>query len=273
MGNLSGAMDRNTSIVWAAILLQLFLMVSCTLSQTTESSPPDSQAGRCSRNLQHTFDPLMNNLVENIRLELANFQQAQGSQGTNIVISNENDLATLVAEKLFVKIKDDLITSGTGINSEEVSGLKERIQLLENDKSSKIYFSAYNDEGGEVTGQLKFPKVITNLGSAFDGSRGVFKTPVKGVYTFTFSGQQSNNIGPSGSSFIDVYVERNGETVFTIYDDTNSDEKDRLQNINSIFSLELNENDTVQLVIHARDRLYAIGNARLIFMGQLVVAT
>ena len=60
--NLSGAMDRNASIVWGAILLQLFLMVSCTLSQTTESSPPDSQAGRCSRNLQHTFDPLMNNV-------------------------------------------------------------------------------------------------------------------------------------------------------------------------------------------------------------------
>ena len=57
-------------------------------------------------------------MVENIRLELANFQQAQGSQGTNIVISNENDLATLVAEKLFVKIKEDLITSGTGIISE-----------------------------------------------------------------------------------------------------------------------------------------------------------
>merc|ERR1719367_892585 len=121
-------MDRNTSIVWAAILLQLSLMVSCTLSQTTESSSPDSQAGRCSRNLQHTFDPLMNNLVENIKLELANFQQAQGSQGTNIVISNENDLATLVAEKLFVKIKEDLNASGTGVISEELHGMKDKIE-------------------------------------------------------------------------------------------------------------------------------------------------
>ena len=153
-------------------------------------------------------------MVENIRLELANFQQAQGSQGTIIVISNENDLATLVAEKLFVKIKEDLIASGTGVISEELNGMKDkieanketnnqqlerlesiedttasnsaRIQVLENDKPNKIYFSAYNDEGGEVTGQLKFPKVVTNLGSAFDGSRGVFKTPVKGVYTRVF---------------------------------------------------------------------------------------
>merc|ERR1712062_37823 len=131
MGNLSGAMDRNTSIVWVAFLLQLFLMVSSTLSQTSESPLPNSQAGRCSRNLQQTFDPLMNSMVENIRQELVNFQQTQGSQGTSIMISNENDLATLVAEKLYVKIKEDLITSGNGIINEEVTGLKERIVVIE----------------------------------------------------------------------------------------------------------------------------------------------
>ena len=60
-------------------------------------------------------------MIENIRLEMANFQQTQGNQGTNIVISNENDLATLVAEKLYVKIKDDLITSGNGIINEVTS--------------------------------------------------------------------------------------------------------------------------------------------------------
>ena len=249
------------------------------------------------------------------------------------MISNENDLATLVAEKLFVKIKDDLLTSGSSVIREELNGMKDkmekrfdsieetnnqqlerldsieetsnqqlgrldsieesnnqqlerldsiedttasnsaRIQALENDKPMKIYFSAYNDAGGEVTGQLKFPKVVSNLGNAFDGARGVFKTPVKGVYTFTFSGQQSNNIGSSSSQFIDVYVKRNGATVFAIFDDTNTDEDHYRQNINSIFSLELDENDTLQLVLSSEDRLYANSNARLIFMGQLVVAT
>ena len=59
---------------------------------------------------------------------MANFQQTLGSQGTNIVISNENDLATLVAEKLFVKIKEDLIASGTGVISEELNGMKDKIE-------------------------------------------------------------------------------------------------------------------------------------------------
>ena len=241
-------------------------------------------------------------MVENIRLELANFQQTLGSQGTNIVLSNENDLATLVAEKLFVKIKEDLIASGTSVIGEELNGMKDqmeehfdlieesiednkeasnqqlernsaRIQVLENDKPMKIYFSAYNDAGGEVTGELKFPKVVTNLGSAFDGPRGVFKAPVKGVFTFTFSGQQPSSIGGSGSNHIDVFVKRNGTTVFVIRDDTNSDGKHMHQNINSIFSLELDENDTVQLVVSSEDKLYAKDWARLIFIGQLVVAT
>merc|ERR1712004_502442 len=195
--------DRNTSIVWVALLLQLFLSVSS--SQSTESSstlpPMNSQAGRCSRTLHQTFDPMMENLIANIKSEMGNFQQSQASQGPQVMITDQNEMATLVAEKLYVKIKDDLITSGNGIISEEVTGMKERIDVmeetiddrfdsmeetLEKNKQDQIYFSAYADEGGVVTGELKFPKIVTNLGGAFDGSSGVFTAPVKGVYTFSF---------------------------------------------------------------------------------------
>ena len=34
------------------------------------------------------------------------------------MITDQHEMATLVAEKLYVKIKDDLITSGNGIISE-----------------------------------------------------------------------------------------------------------------------------------------------------------
>ena len=145
-------------------------------------------------------------------------------------------------------------------------------ETLEKNKQDQIYFSAYADEGGDVTGDLTFPKIVTNLGGAFDGSSGVFTAPVNGVYTFTFSGQQSG-AGVSGNNAIDLFVKKNGATVFTIYDDENTPDENQIwQNINSIFSLELNENDTVKLQIDSTDRLYASGNARLTFMGQLVVA-
>merc|ERR1712004_736584 len=200
MGNTVEVMDRNTSIVWVALLLQLFLSVSS--SQSTESSstlpPTNSQAGRCSRTLHQTFDPMMENLIANIKSEMGNFQQSQASQGPQVMITDQHEMATLVAEKLYVKIKDDLIASGNGIINEEVTGMKERIDVmeetieengvksneyfvdtrerldflketieenkvsnndrldsieetLEKNKQKQIYFSAYDDEGGEVT--------------------------------------------------------------------------------------------------------------------------
>ena len=173
-------------------------------------------------------------------------------------------------------------------NSERLDSLKETVEenevsnndrldsieeTLEKNKQNQIYFSAYDNEGGSVTGDLKFPKIVTNLGGAFDGSSGVFTAPVNGVYTFTFSGQQSS-VGVSGNSAIELHVRKNGATVFAILDDRNtSEEYQRYQNINSIFSLELNQNDKVNLNLNPYDKLYASNSFRLIFMGQLVVAT
>ena len=137
-----------------------------------------------------------------------------------------------------------------------------------------MYFSAYADEGGELVGHLKFPKIVINLGDAFDGFSGTFTAPVKGVYTFSFSGQQSRIAAAADDVVLNLYVRKNGVPVLVISDDRNSDENNETrQNINSIFSLELDENDTVYLELpNYDDKLYASGVYRLIFMGQLVVA-
>jgi len=141
---------------------------------------------------------------------------------------------------------------------------------LEDEKAKKVYFSAYLDEGGHVTGKLNFPKVMVNIGDAFDGPRGTFIAPIKGVYTFSFSGQQG--VMESGS-YIEVFVKRNGQLVFQIADDANTSGQDQVaQNINSIFSLELDENDTVYLELANDHKLYADGYRRLTFMGQLITA-
>ena len=150
---------------------------------------------------------------------------------------------------------------------------KGRIQALEDDKWNKIYFSAYNDGAGEVTGLLKFPKIVVNLGNAFDGANGVFTAPVKGVYTFSFSGQQGTRV-EGGDTEVEVYVKRNGEAEFAIMDDENSSGySQRNQNINSIFTLELDENDEITLAVDGSDYMFTDTLRRLIFTGHLIVET
>merc|ERR1712029_298183 len=146
MGNTFKVMEWNTSFVFFILLVQLFM--SASSSETTEESstlpPPDTQAGRCSRNLHQTFDPLMQNLISNIRLELATLQESQANQcqGPQVMVTDQHELATLVAEKLYQKVKDDLITSGTGIISQELTeltgmkdSLEERFDVIEETNS------------------------------------------------------------------------------------------------------------------------------------------
>merc|ERR1712062_638313 len=221
MGNTFKVMEWNTSLVFFILLVHFFMSASSPETTETISTlpPPDTQAGRCSRNLHQTFDPLMQNLITNIKSELSSFQESLGSQfqgGPQVMITDQHEMATLVAEKLYAKIKEDLTTSGNGIINTELTEIKERVdgnserldslketleetevsnsdrfdsieETLQKDKQNRVYFSAYDDAGGDVTGQLKFPNILTNLGGAFDGSRGTFTAPVKGVYTFSFS--------------------------------------------------------------------------------------
>ena len=138
-------------------------------------------------------------------------------------------------------------------------------------EAKKVYFSAYLDKKGYVEDKLKFPKVLVNIGEAFDGPTGVFKAPFKGVYSFSFSGQQGTSV--ESGSYIEVFVKRNGQEEFRIRDDANTSGQDQIwQNINSSFSLELEENDTVYLELNANDKLFANGSERLTFMGQLINA-
>merc|ERR1712226_112600 len=298
MGNVSGAMDRRASIVWVALIL-----TGSASSQSTESSestiPPNSQVGRCSRTLQNTFDPLMNNLVENIRTELSTFQhQIKGSLGPQIVIANDNDLATLVAEKLYVKVKDDLISSGTGIISEELSGMKntfeDRVETLEagakqvqesisdlvqvfedqgtpNQGTPNVFFSAYSQSGGDVTGLLKFPNVEVNFVNGFDPSSSSFNAPVAGYYKFFFSGHQGARDSKNPNHTV-LKVKKNSSQVFVIADDLydKAGHKGNYQNMNSHFVLQLEANDKITLELYQGDYMFANSALRMTFTGELV---
>ena len=197
-------------------------------------------------------------MMDKIKLELSSMQQS-----TQVMISNENDLATLVAEKLFDRIRDDLVSSGTNIITEELNGMKETIANLQAEKSTVVHFSAYNDNGGYITGPLTFNNVLFDYGSAFDGS--VFTTPIAGYYSFQISGQQGTKDG--NGTALNLKVKRNGEQEFIILDFANGS---NFQNLHFKFELKLEQGDKISLDLFDADYLLANGTKRVYFSGQLL---
>ena len=199
-------------------------------------------------------------MIDKIKLELSSMQQ-----GTQVMISNENDLATLVAEKLFDRIKDDLFSSGTSIITEELNDMKETIANLQAEKSTVVHFSAYKDNGngGYITGPLTFNNVLFNYGSSFDGS--AFTAPISGFYSFQISGQQGTKDGRGTA--LNLMVKRNGEKEFIILDFANGS---NYQNLHYKFELKLEQGDKISLELHDADYLMANGAHRVYFSGQLL---
>ena len=60
--------------------------------------------------------------------------------------------------------------------------------------NTKVVFNAQKtDNLGNVKGDLTFDRVDINIGDGFDGSSGIFKVPITGIYKMSFSGQSAHN--------------------------------------------------------------------------------
>ena len=141
-----------------------------------------------------------------------------------------------------------------------------------NQGTPNVFFSAYSQSGGDVTGLLKFPNVEVNFGNGFDPSSSSFNAPVAGYYKFFFSGQQgqrdSKNFG-----FTELNVMKNGSRLFYIVDNLSEKKGNALgdfQNMNSHFVLQLEANDKITLEVKQGDFMYADSNMRMTFTGELV---
>ena len=144
--------------------------------------------------------------------------------------------------------------------------MKENVNGLMVDKENQVFFSAYSAEG-HVTGALKFPNIVLNHGNGFDGTK--FVAPVKGYYTFTFSGQQGH--AKESVVAIDLFVMKNGNTVLTILDHTENGSGDWFNNLSYTFTELLDENDSISLQLPSNDYLYGSGSHRLTFEGHLLL--
>ena len=102
-------------------------------------------------------------------------------------------------------------------------------------------------------GFLIFDQVDINIGGGLDGSIGVFKAPIAGIYKMTFS-------GPFGYTFI----VKNASTYFYMYESYTAPAEDR----SYTWMMELEAEDYVKL--YSQTYFFADDNFSLTFTGELI---
>ena len=129
--------------------------------------------------------------------------------------------------------------------------------------NTKVIFNAQKTQGyNDVIGTLTYDKVDLNIGGGFDGSSGIFKVPVSGIYHLSFSGQSANK-----NTVTAIYVYKNGLPMFRIYD-TNEVENSNAHNVSYTWMMTLVQGDELKLNSH--HYLLANSDERLTFTGELI---
>ena len=130
--------------------------------------------------------------------------------------------------------------------------------------NTKVIFNAQKTEGGnDVIGYLTFNQVDINIGDGFDGSSGIFKVPVTGIYTMSFSGQSAyDRIDSSG-----IHIYKNGSEMFRIVDG-NTAAYGAENNVSYTWIMRLVKGD--ELKLNSWHYLYANTYEPLTFTGELI---
>merc|ERR1712223_1922433 len=88
------------------------------------------------------------------------------------MITDQNEMATLVAEKLYQKVKEDLISSGTGIISQELTQLtgmkdklEERLDVIEETNSERFTSLEETIEENKVSNNNQLESLVETTAS------------------------------------------------------------------------------------------------------------
>ena len=111
---------------------------------------------------------------------------------------------------------------------------------------------------------LTFNDVVTNQGNGFDGGSGLFKAPVSGVYSFTFTGRNRSDL----DMLTFVYVLHNGAPKIALSNQHNND-MDAFSMISGSWQMRLGKNDKVQLKV-THGALLVHCRTKAIFTGVLI---
>ncbi|XP_034562585.1 heavy metal-binding protein HIP-like isoform X2 [Notolabrus celidotus] len=213
-----------------------------------------------------------------LTMELGNMSEKVEEQRTELV-ATRNKISEL--EKENAVFSAELSAAGHRVEASEkevdtlkgaLSMTKDQVQLqkitvenLERANTGKIAFSVgLNSPLGyfETDTVLKYDKVFTNIGKAYNPTSGMFVAPIRGVYYFRFSAFGANN-----SQRVGVELYHNDQRVIR------SDEyiaEGGHKNLSNALTLQLNEGDLVYMNLPKWLSLYDNSENHNTFSGFLL---
>ena len=124
-------------------------------------------------------------------------------------------------------------------------------------------FTAMKTSGGWMVGEVKgFDKSIVNIGHNFDLSTGIFKTPIDGYYSFSFTGY----FYPKSI----LNIRKNGQNTFAI--SLLGSLMGGGVHTSSSWSMRLSKNDEVNLYVSSSSYgyLYSTNDYNTVFSGLFI---
>uniref|UniRef100_A0A671WU11 Cerebellin 17 n=1 Tax=Sparus aurata TaxID=8175 RepID=A0A671WU11_SPAAU len=202
----------------------------------------------------------------NVHVELL---QRENSDLQTRLSSSESEL--LISRSRIDQLERENADLQTRLSSSESELLisKSRIDQLERENAEKpkvAFYTALTDAGNlgpyntDIT--LKYSKVFTNIGNAYNPSTGFFTAPVKGVYNlqFTVFGYHAGNIG------VDVY--KNNQRIMANWE--RNDNNYVPEYFTKSLVLELTAGDEIHLVLPSGCSIYDSSDNYSTFSGSLL---
>ncbi|XP_059214130.1 complement C1q-like protein 2 [Centropristis striata] len=208
----------------------------------------------------------LRDMVVELKVELRNVQAAVTDSESQVEELKAKLMVTNVYVELLQRENSELQTRLSSSESELLIS-KTRIETLERENTErKVAFYTALTNGGTVRPfntdfTLKYSKVFTNIGDAYNPSTGFFTAPVRGVYyfQFTMSGHQAGHMG--------VQVYKNNQRIMWNAEYKQGSGHDYMTN--SVV-LELMAGDEIRLVLPPNYSLWDDSNNHNTFSGSLL---
>ncbi|XP_074478226.1 uncharacterized protein LOC141759782 [Sebastes fasciatus] len=180
--------------------------------------------------------------------------------------SSENEVEELKRENMDLLARVTASENKNTVLETRMSSSENEVEELkrENADRPKVAFSVGLTDAGTIgpfntETTLKFSKVFTNIGQAYNPTTGIFTAPARGAYYFRFNGW-----GVLNFTYIRISLNHN-DKIITRGDDANDD--GGYVSFSNAFVLQLEKGDVVYMVLHKGYHIYDSSFNRTTFSG------